>query len=356
MRTTIAFALLVALLAVPAAHAQRPSLQPPPEQLPEPQAPAAEGPQPVAPVTIGSIDLGFRGTTTSGNAAGYERYRDLRTGSWSRLLFDKGNDRYLFGAIAQNIGYRDQRFGADYIGGKGRFFGAFDSIPLNYSFLTTTPWVEPSTGHLTLDSAARQQAQAGAVVGIPQTPAQLLTPSIYRDIAHPFILESLRQTGAFGGAYEFSRNLTLDGGIASTKREGHQPWGASFAFNVANEVPLPINSRTNDATPGLEWTRSRGMFRIGWWGSFYDNHVKSLVWDNAFRATDTNPFDPNGYSNGNGPARGRMSVPPSNMLNAVNAFGMYKLQSRTVVNGAVTFTRMSSNDPLIPWTINPVIQ
>ena len=242
------------------------------------------------------------------------------------------------------------------MGGKGWLYGAFEAIPLNYSNLTSTPWVEQTPGQLTLDIAARQLVQAGTVVGVPQTAAQLLTPSIYRSIANPFVLESQRQTGAFTGAYEFSRNLTLDGGFLSSKREGHQPWGASFAFNVANEVPLAINSRTNDANAGLEWTRPRGMFRLGWYGSFYDDHINELVWDNAFRATDTNPFDPNGYSNGNGPARGRMSVPPSNMLNAVNAFGMYKLQPRTVVNGAVTFTRMSQNDPLIPWTINPVIQ
>jgi MtrB/PioB family decaheme-associated outer membrane protein len=355
MRRPVAFALAV-LLTAASAHAQRPSLQPVPEQLPEPRPPAGEPAPTAAPATFGTIDLGFRGTTTSGDAAEYERYRDLRSGSWSRLTFDKTTDMYLFGARAQNIGYRDQRFGADYRGGKGWLYGSFDSIPTNYSDLTSTPWIEQTPGQLTLDIAARQQVQAGASVGIPQTPAQLNTPSIYRSIANPFRLDSLRQTGAFSGAYEFSRNLTMDGGFASAARNGHQPWGASFAFNVANEVALPVDSRTNDASAGLEWTRPRGMFRVGWNGSWYDDHINELVWDNAFRATDTNPFDPNGYSNGNGPARGRMAVPPNNMLNSVNAFGMYKLQPRTVVNGTVAFTRMSQNDPLIPWTINPVIQ
>ena len=355
MRRPVAFA-LAALLTATSAHAQRPLLQPTPEQLPELRPPAGEPTPTAAPVTFGSIDLGFRGTTTSGDAAEYERYRDLRSGSWSRLTFDKSTDTYLFGARAQNIGYRDQRFGADYRGGKGWLYGSFDSIPTNYSDLTSTPWIEQAPGQLTLDIAARQQVQAGAVVGIPQTAAQLTTPSIYRSIANPFLLESLRQTGAFSGAYELSRNVTLDGGFLSAARKGHQPWGASFAFNVANEVPLAVDSRTNDASAGLEWTRPRGMFRVGWNGSWYDDHLNELVWDNAFRATDTNPFDPNGYSNGNGPARGRMAVPPSNMLNSVNALGMYKLQPRTVVNGTVAFTRMSQNDPLIPWTINPVLQ
>ena len=118
MRRSVAFA-LAALLTAAAAYAQRPSLQPAPELVPEPRPPAGEPAPTAAPATFGTIDLGFRGTTTTGDAAEYERYRDLRTGSWSRLTFDKTTDTYLFGAAAQNIGYRDQRFGANYMGGKG---------------------------------------------------------------------------------------------------------------------------------------------------------------------------------------------------------------------------------------------
>ena len=47
---------------------------------------------------------------------------------------------------------------------------------------------------------------------------------------------------------------------------------------------------------------------------------RRLTWDNPIRATDFNngllppngPYDPSGYSNGNGPAQGRMALAPSN--------------------------------------------
>ena len=355
MRTVPILAIVIPLLLAPAAWAQqRPVLTPAPEVLPDVQSPGGEGTAGAAP-THGSIDFGFRGTSTTGDAAEYERYRDLRDGSWSRFLYAKDTDSYLFDVRAQDIGYRDQRYVANYTGGKARFSGGFESIPLNYSYITSTPWVEASPGVLTLDPAARLRVQAGQVVGIPQNAAQLGAPSIYRGLASPFRLTQLRQTGAFAGAYSLSRDLTLDGGFLSTEKTGHQPWGASFAFNVANEVPLAIDHRTNDAKAGLEWTRPRGMFRLGWNGSWFDNSIKELVWDNAFRATSAVPYDPSAYTNGNGSAQGRMSVPPSNMLQSVNAFAMYKIRSRTTVNGAVAFTRMSQNDPLIPWTINPVI-
>ena len=59
------------------------------------------------------------------------------------------------------------------------------------------------------------------------------------------------------------------------------------------------------------------MVRLAWDGSFFSNQFDTLVWDNPIRATDFNngllppdgPYDPNGYSNGNGPAQGRMSLP-----------------------------------------------
>ena len=86
----------------------------------------------------------------------------------------------------------------------------------------------------------------------------------------------------------------------------------SFAFNNANELPMPLDNRTNDVSAGLEYVQPAGMIRVGWDASWFDNNIKSIVWDNPLRATDTTPFDASGYSNGNGPASGRMSMPPSN--------------------------------------------
>src|SRR6185503_8478103 len=81
-----------------------------------------------------------------------------------------------------------------------------------------------------------------------------------------------------------------------------------------------------------------------------------FVWDNPLRATDTNPFDPSGYSNGNGPAQGRMALSPSNAMNVVSVTGLYKMPSHTTLNSSVAFSQNTQNDELIPWTINKVIQ
>jgi hypothetical protein len=112
------------------------------------------------------------------------------------------------------------------------------------------------------------------------------------------------------------------------------------------------------------------MFRVGWYGSFFNNQHQSLVWDNPLFLTDYNnginvyncpasgpsgPWHCAGYSNGNGPAQGRMALAPDNRMNVVSVTGLYHLARRTTLNGTAQYTDQSQNDALIPWTINQVI-
>src|SRR5512136_2179570 len=55
----------------------------------------------------GVIDIAGRFTSTSGDEARYERYRDLRTGVNANFFYSKKTDDYIFNVTAQNIGYRD---------------------------------------------------------------------------------------------------------------------------------------------------------------------------------------------------------------------------------------------------------
>jgi MtrB/PioB family decaheme-associated outer membrane protein len=313
----------------------------------------------------GIVDFGIRAGTMDGDYARYERYQDLRDGAFSRVQFGKATDTYMYGFGASNIGYRDQNYYAHYTNGTTRVSGFFDSTPLNYSYLTSTPWRETSTGVFTLDPAARLAVQnkVAGVVGVPQNVANLATRSIYVGLAQPFDLKSRRDTFGASYAYDINSELGLNASFASTKKSGNQPFGMSFAFNNGNELPMPLDNRTNDLSAGLEYVRSEGMVRVGWEASFFDNKIKEVLWDNPLRATDFNnglqppagPFDPSGYSNGNGPAFGRMSMPPSNSMNTVSATGLYKMPAHTTINGTVSFTAMNQNDDLIPWTSNALI-
>jgi MtrB/PioB family decaheme-associated outer membrane protein len=289
----------------------------------------------------------------------------------------------VFSAHALHPGYRDQRYDATLLTRRANVLFDWVSVPLNYSYIVVTPFATNGST-LTLDNNAQQAVQGptnatndGTAVGIPCAPgappaacgnatqvAQALTNrSIYNTLASPFELRHVRDTANVGLNFAATRAIDVDANFRSSAREGQQPWGASFAFNTAMELPQPINQRTNDLSVGTSWSNPRGMFRLGWDGSWFNNNFQSLTWDNPIRITDFNngllppdgPYDANGYSNGNGPAQGRQALAPSNTMNVVSGTGMYKLARRTTLNGTVQFTSQNQNDTLIPWTINSVI-
>ncbi|MEO8678533.1 MAG: MtrB/PioB family outer membrane beta-barrel protein [Vicinamibacterales bacterium] len=325
----------------------------------------------------GLFDVGYRGTSTDGDAARYERYRDLRDGATTLFSTVKNTDTYRFSAFASNMGYHDQRYQVGYFNAKTTFNFMWDSIPTNFSYLTTTPWTDTGGGVLTLDDNAQKAVQAKTAVGVPCAPgappaacgnpaqAQLAKDnrSIYVGLAKPFDMQMRRDAASVDMSYAATKALGINVGFTSTAKTGQQPWAASFAFNNVNELPLPLDQRTNEITAGLEWANQKGMVRVAYDGSFFNNNIQTLTWDNPLFFTDfnnglappTGPFDPSGYSNGNGPARGQMALSPNNQLNAVGITGLYKMPSHTTINGIVRFTDMTSNATLLPWSTNSSI-
>ena len=368
MRTHVVI-VTMALALVPALAQAQPKPAPTAQQAPPSQAPAW--------TQSGTLDFGARLTDTTADEARYERYRDLRDGATSRFVYGKQTDRYIFDASAFNVGYRDQKYSANYDRGSVSAGFLWDSIPTNFSYLSYSPWAVNDNGTLTIDPALRRQVENKTAVGVPCAPGappascsnptqatQALTNrSLYVGTAQPFDLQQRRDIAGFTLRNSPTAHLGLSVNVTSTGKSGHQPWGASFAFNNANEVPLPIDNRTNDINAGLEWANPKGMVGVSWNGSFFSNQVDSLTWDNPIRATDfsnglappNGPYDPSGYSNGNGPAQGRMALWPDNSQQVFSGTALYKLARATSVNGAVQFTQQNQDAALIPWTINNLI-
>ena len=99
--------------------------QPQPEAQAQPEAaqtqpavapvqPEAAKPEPAAATASsgmsGAVDVGGRYTSTDGDAARYERYRDLRSGVNANVLFHKEAESWAFDIKAKNIGYTDGRY------------------------------------------------------------------------------------------------------------------------------------------------------------------------------------------------------------------------------------------------------
>src|SRR5262245_45548894 len=88
------------------------------------------------------FSFGGRLTSVEGDPARFQRYQDLRDGvlfTDARYTREDPKGSWLFRATADNVGYRDQRYSADYAR-TGRFVisGLWDEIPQFYSIDTRT--------------------------------------------------------------------------------------------------------------------------------------------------------------------------------------------------------------------------
>jgi hypothetical protein len=326
---------------------------------------AQDKPQPETTPSNGTIDIGGRFTTTEGDEARYERYRDLRDGVNANFLYGKETANWTFDFLAKNIGYRDQRYELFLNSSRVKFSASFDQTPLNYSYYSETPY-GCTAGSCTLSSDLRTQVQNGRAVGVPQNVGQLAGGSAYNSIANPYDLQSRRDTIKADLRISATDNLDFIFGVNTYKRTGNMPYGAAFAFNVATELPIAIDNRETELSAAVEWASHQGMFHVGYEHDKFNQSIPSFTFDNPQRATDYCKFgiagqapgtcyDPSGYTNGNGPAYGRMAQPPSNTVDRVDWMGMVKLPAKTTANASFSMGANHQDAALIPWTTNSTI-
>ena len=317
------------------------------------------------PSSSGSIDVSGRFTSTDGDEARYERYRDLRDGVDANFKFSKETANWTFDVKAKNIGYRDGRYELFFNSKRVKFNAMFDQTPLNYGYYTETPY-NCTAGNCGLSSDLRTQVQNGKAVGVPQNVGQLASGSAYDSIANPFDLQSRRDTIKADLRISATDNLDFIFGVNSYKRSGNMPYGMGFAFNNASELPMVIDNRETELNAAVEWASHQGMFHVGYEHDKFNQSIPSMTFDNPQRATDYCKFgvagqapgtcyDPSGYTNGNGPAFGRMAMAPSNSVDTVNWLGMVKLPAKTTANASFSMGANHQDAALIPWTTNPVI-
>lgn len=300
---------------------------------PPPQAPA---PEPGVGAFANHIDFGVRVSSISGDPARWQRYRDLRDGPVvNRFDFRFDTPDWLLRLNGDHVGYRDQRYRFE-AERPGRFSGRFlwDQIPLFVSQDTLTLYREESPGILRIDDAIQSGIQSGTLT-IRQAAAA----------AFGVTVRTRRDNGV--GEFRVRVNDDTDAHLnfTTSKRSGEIPYGATFGFSNAIEVPLPIESRTTTVQTGIEWANQDAMVRMRWDGSWYDNQVETLVWDNPLRLTDT----------ASAPGQGRMALWPGNTYHSLSSAASIKLPARSRLVGNVSLGWARQNEPLVPFTINSAL-
>lgn len=308
-----------------------------PPSLPPPTDPVMIGRSEVTGRWYGTVDFGARASTVDGDAARFQRYRDLRSGVYATsAVAGRRTQDWTFEGQAWNVGYRDQRYQLD-LQRVGRLTGTFlyDQIPLYISGDTRTLYTETQPGVFRLEDAMQQTIQAGQA-----------TLHAYEDQAVRFDMRTMRRIGQADVMFNATPSSDIVLHIKNTNREGSIPFGGTFGFSNAVEIPAPVNFRTTDIRTAYEWGNAQGLFRVGWDGSSFENTLESAVWENPLR------YGPDAAG---APSQGRLASWPDNTLNYVHGTGSVALPARGRLTGYVALGHARSNEELLPFTINTAI-
>ncbi len=337
MRTPLTFVAAGLLLTGAAASAQQ---NDPGQQIFVPSAAQLAAPQGFA----ASFDAGSRFTDVTGDKYRFQRYRDFSDGLVvEHFTLDRQGTGWTFNASGDHLSAADRRLSATFRNGsKVRVSVEWDQIPLWISGDTRTLYTSESPGVLRLDDAMRAAIQAGRA-----------TLSQSAGAASPMAATSRRDIARVDLAYSPTRELTVSLGVKHTRRDGTYPQTASFGFADVVEVMAPLDTRTTDVSGGVEWANARGMVRVGYQGSAFENNVPTLVWDNPLKLTDSTAS--NNYANGLGGSRGRMAMPPDSRMQGITASGTAKLPANSRVTASMTFGAWTQDAQLLPVTINTAV-
>lgn len=282
------------------------------------------------------IDFGVRVGTVTGDAARWQRYRDLRDGpTINRLDFSRETNAWWLKATADHVGYRDQRFQVEAARiGRVRARFMWDQIPLFISEDTLTLYSVESPGTLRVADTIQNGIQSGAF-------------TMREAAANAFnVVTRTRRHNAIGEVtYRATPDTDLSMTVTTSKRDGAIPYGGSFGHSSAIELPLPIDSLTTNVGTGLEWANRTALVRVNWDGSFYTNNIQTVIWDNPVRLTDI----------ATAPGQGRMPLWPTNRFNTVSSAASVRLPVRSRLTGSVALGWMDQNEALVPNTINPAL-
>jgi MtrB/PioB family decaheme-associated outer membrane protein len=303
---------------------------------------AQPAPPPTTPPAIrpwtGTFNFGVRGTTTEGDAARYERYRDLGDGLFLEgLRADGDRDGWLLNFAADHVGRRDQRYLAN-AERPGLFKSWFlwDQIPMLLSRSTRTLFTGVESGDLEISDALQAQVQA--------TPAAI--GPVFNQFGSVFETRTRRLIAEGGFSYDPNGDVTVSGKVRHTRREGTIPYGGSFGHSSLVELPAPTDHSLTAADAGAEFARDRLLLRVGYTGSFFHNDVTSVIFDNPFRVTDIAAT----------PSRGRLTLPPSNSFMGLNGLASIRLPGRSRATAYLSAGRLTdAGDPLVPQTINSAV-
>jgi len=313
------------------------------------------------PLVIGAID-----TDVDTNSSKFQEYRDFSSGFTLdfNLLGESADGERYFDLAADNVRRKDARYTLNY-GKVGRYNILFDynRIPHRFGNGGRMLYTETAPGRLEIANPIQGAIQGAIMNQAALNPAGITFPFL-RNLLSPYLATAqlidlalerdrtlarvdLGRMGKLGWQLEYTHEA----------RNGNRPYGGSFGFSNATELPEPIDYDTTGAEISGEFNTATSGLRFGYRYSRFKNNVSTLYWDNPFRltgGTDPSAYTAPGAGSINGSAVGFADLAADNDSNMVFLGGRTRLGGWWA-SGTASYNRMQQDDPLLPYTLNPSI-
>ncbi len=206
--------------------------------------------------------------------------------------------------------------------------GAYQAIPRRFYDATVTPYAGNGGGLLTLPDGWVRAPTTGLMTSLD-------------DSLSPVKIERDLDIWKLGGTIRPSTRWRLDVDFRRQEKQGVNLGSGSVLYSAA-ELARPVDYTTDDLELAVRTNGDGWEASFSYLGSYFDNGEETLTWDNAF-------------SSGLGADAGSTTLAPDNELHQLTLAGAMRLPKRTVLSGQLAVGRMSQDEALAPYTINPSI-
>ena len=323
-------------------------------------APAAEAPGENA---VRRIDIGLLGPETDTNSSRFREYRAIPSGPVVPYFRLAGGTEHRYDVSAENALQEDARYRVIVEPGPFRIDSSFVKIPHRFGNEAHSLLERTGPGTFAVEDTIQQSFQGSIEQQFARSRPGvnfaflngLVSPAITSQA--PFDLKLLRDRGRV--EMTLTHDLPVDVRLtyAHEKRRGTRESGTAFGFGNVVQSPEPIDYRTQDLGLSAEWAQSWGLLRGGLRFNLFNNAIPVQTFDNPFRATnstDASAYQAPGSASVNGPAMGRIALPPDSRSVTGSLGGVAKFGKARLTADA-SYGQWTQDDAFIPFSSNPAI-
>ncbi|HTO08429.1 MAG TPA: MtrB/PioB family outer membrane beta-barrel protein, partial [Myxococcota bacterium] len=290
----------------------------------------------------GAAEIGYTLVGGEETETRYTKYEDLKDGPLLdglnlELWRPESGDWAML--RAGSVGRTDQFYDLEASrAGWLRFRASFSGVPHKYASDATTLWLGGGSDFLKLPDGLSPAGNDPAAI------------QAALDTHVPGTVEVQRNRTQLQLKVRALPSLSFIAQYGLEDRKGAIPSSVGFNYpdftdfaGASLEVPYPVDDRTHKATAGLEWATALSQLNLTYNGSFYRDQNSSLTLAQPFLGTGLAQIE-----------QARLALPPDNDWHNVRADFGVNMPFRSRLTTALSWSRSTQNDALIPPTISSV--